>query len=70
MTEFGPIRKPRLRYAPKRAIDRAVEAVRANGIFVESVTFGPDGSFKLNAVDNTAQRSQSLFDALDQEGRL
>jgi hypothetical protein len=63
------VREPR-RYAPKGAIDRAVEAMRANGIHVASVTVNPDGSIKLSAVDNPAKRPDTLFDALDKQGRL
>lgn len=70
MTKFGPIRRKRPRYAPKRVIDRAVEAVRANGIHVASVTFSPDGTIKLSAIDEPIKPPSNLFDTLDKEGRV
>ncbi|MDT0506925.1 hypothetical protein [Novosphingobium sp. MMS21-SN21R] len=70
MTDAAPRNKIRLRYAPKSAISRAVEAVRANGIDVVSVTMGGDGSIKLSATDDKMQLRETLFDTLDREGRL
>lgn len=58
------------RYAPKGAIDRAVEAMRANGIRVRSVTISPDGSIKLSSIDDRETKSDSVFDALERAGRL
>lgn len=57
-------------YPRKADISRAVEAARANGIRVSSVTVNPDGSIKLSAVEDSAGRNETLFDALDKEGRL
>lgn len=57
-------------YPRKADISRAVEAARANGIRVSSVTVNPDGSIKLSAVDDAPAQSETLFDAWDKEGRL
>ena len=62
--------RQRRRYPPKAVIDRAVEAVRANGIRVASVTLNPDGSIKLSASDDRHDQTTTLFDALEKEGRL
>lgn len=70
MTKFASSRPKRPRYATKAIIDRTVEAARANGIRVTSLTFGPDGTLKLSAIEEQVQRPASLFDALDKEGRL
>ena len=70
MTKFGPSRSKRPRYATRAVIDRTVEAVRANGITVASVTFSPDGTLKLSAIDEVSKPTSNLFDVLDQEGRL
>ncbi len=70
MTKFGPSRPKRPRYATRAVIDRTVEAVRANGINVASVTFSPDGTLKLSAIDEASKSPANLFDVLDQEGRL
>lgn len=70
MTDGTRNKRVRFRYAPKSAIDRAVEAVRANGINVVSVTVGGDGSIKLSATDDAVIQRETLFDTLDKAGRL
>ena len=61
--------RQRRRYPPKAVIDRAVEAVRANGIRVASVTLNPDGSIKLSATDAPHEHT-TLVEVLEKEGRL
>lgn len=70
MGEPMPRTRVQRRYPPKGAIDRAVEAVRANGIHVASVTINPDGSIKLSAVNDPDTMPATLFDTLNNQGRL
>lgn len=70
MTRSRSFRSKRARYATKAIIDRTVEAARANGIKVTSLTFSPDGTLKLSAIEEQNPRPASLFDSLDKEGRL
>lgn len=71
MTKSASYRRNRLRYATKAVIDRTVEAARANGIKVTSLTFSPDGTLKLGAIEDQAPPPPaSPFDTLDKEGRL
>lgn len=70
MGEPMPRARAQRRYPPKGAIDRAVEAVRANGIHVASVTINPDGSIKLSAVNDPDTMPATLFDTLNNQGRL
>lgn len=70
MSKLRLTRQKRLRYATRAVIDRTVEAARANGIKVTSLTFSPDGTLKLSATEEQGQRPASLFDTLDNEGRL
>lgn len=70
VTDLSPRRRARRSYASPRTIDRAVEAVRANGIRVTSVTLLPDGTITLSSSEDNGARSESLFDALDRAGRL
>ena len=70
MSSALPRRRVVRRYPPKGAIDRAVEAVRANGIQLASITVSPDGSIKLSAIDDSAKLPGTLFDEFDKQGRL
>lgn len=70
MSKLRLSRQKRQRYATRAVIDRTVEAARANGIKVTSLTFSPDGTLKLSAIDEQNPSPASLFETLDNEGRL
>jgi hypothetical protein len=62
------------RYATKAEVDRAVQAVLANGIPVSSIVLGPDGTIALSSGRLPASAADRAdgdeFETWDRAGRL
>jgi hypothetical protein len=62
--------KPERRYALRREVARAVAAVQASGISIQTVDLRPDGTIRLSSGATPSDVLSSEFDAWEKAGKL